>query len=680
MRHFRKVFLAFLTVFFCCVGILLSNAFTQSKVLAISQLLAPAPKQPLGTYDYFGQLLSPQKAARLVRKQGLDPDDPDSYLKIGAVEITQQLIDRGEQIFFNRKIGDAFGLQRVFGFSEGLNLILPEIQVAIQSLAGQPTGSLTITLQKDISLGGQVFPAGTVINTGLDVPPNTPFPVGLLPTRNVSCALCHAAVSPTGEILKGAPNNDLGTSLIIALSPNTAAGFARLNFNPLDPRFRVQGTGKLILNSQEQTVQLPDPDLFEAAFDAAVLAVPSGNFESSPDGIDNTTGIPNVFTFKSGPYTAGGEFAVGPFAGLSPINNAVHSSEINLLAAAQLAESALKLDREVYLGTVLQNAADPTIRLPDGAPVKPSEWLRQKVAEPTQAELEDQIPAPGTGSYPNLRPSLVTFNGLIFSPDTNKPGDIASGNFLFANNAMAAWQNSLVPPSNRSPENKAALENGSVERGAKIFKQANCATCHIPPFFTDNQIHPIQEIKTNPARARSRLGLADLLVPPKLYSFDTPVPVPANATVLDIPTKGVSSSPTSLPDGLLPKGGYKTPSLRGVYLSPPYLHDSGVAVRAGAIAVETGTLAIKDPTGLGLSGTLSVGIPADASSSLRALLDRRLRRQVIASNKANPALVLSNLDGTGHRFYVDPAAGYGVDQQTDLINFLLALDNNPGSF
>lgn len=680
MRRFRKVFLVCLIGLFCFVGILLSNIFTHSKVLAISQLLAPAPKQLLGAYDYFGQLLSPQKAARLVHKQGLDPNDPVSYQKIGAVEITQQLIDQGEKIFFNRRIGDNFGLQRVFGFKEGLEVILPEIQVAIQSLAGQPTSNLRITLQKDITLGSHVFPAGTVINSGFDVSPNARLPIGLLPTRNISCAICHAAVSPTGEILKGAPNNDLGTSLVIALSPNTAAGFARLNFNPLDPKYHIKGTGKTIIDSHGQPVQLPDPDVFEAAFDDAVLAVPFGNFESSPDGIDNTTGIPNVFTFRSGPYLADGQFAVGPFAGLSAINNAVHSSEINLLAAAQLAEATLKLDLEVYLGTVLQNAADPAIRLPDGEPVKPSEWLRKQVPNPTQAELEDQIAAPGTGIYPNLRPSLVTFNGLIFSPDTNKPGDIASGTFLFANNAMSAWQNSLVPPPNQSLENKAALESGSVERGAKIFKQANCATCHVPPFFTDNQIHPIQEIKTNPARGRSRLGLNRLLVPPQIYTLDTPVPVPANAEVLDVPTKGISSSPTTLPNGLLPKGGYKTPSLRGVYLSPPYLHDSGVAVRAGAIAVEARNITIKDPNGLGLSGTLSQGIPADASSSLRALLDRRLRRQVIASNKANPALVLSNLDGTGHRFYVDPQAGYSIDKQTDLINFLLALDNNPGSF
>jgi hypothetical protein len=511
------------------------------------------------------------------------------------------------------------------------------------------------------------------VNTGFDIAGNTQFPVGLLPTGNITCAICHAAVSPTGKILKGAPNNDLGTSLIIALSPNTAAGFARLNFNPLDPKYKVNGTGKIIIDSQGRRVQLPDPDVFEAAFDDAVLAVPFGNFESSPDGIDNTTGIPNVFTFKSRPYAADGQFAVGPFGGLSAINNAVHSSEINLLAAFQLSDETLNIDPEVYLGTILQNAADPSIRLPQGAPVKPSEWLRSLVPNPVQAELEDQVSAPGTGTYPNLRPSLFTFNGLVFSPDTNQSDDIASGTFLFAANAMSAWQNSLVPPPNRSEENRAALQSSSVERGARIFRQANCATCHIPPFFTDNQIHPVREIKTNPARAKSRLGLSSLLVPPKMYSLNTPVPIPPNASQLNIPTEGISRSPTTLPTGLAPAGGYKTPSLRGLYLSAPYLHDSGVAVRKGAIES-------KDPTGFGLTGTLSLGIPADPSSSLRALLDRRLRRLVVATNQANPDLVLSNLDGLGHSFYVDRQAGYSVGQQTDLINFLLALDDDPGRF
>lgn len=661
------------------VAVFASTYLTQTQAgLSSEDLLRPAPTQPIGSYDYFGTVLSPQQAAELVTSRGLDPSDPVSYQRVGAVQITPQLLASGENIFFNHKIGDTFGLQRVFGFGAGFARILPEVREAIDDLNGQPTSDLHIRLRKDLTVGSRVYLAGSMLDTGLDVAPGASFPVGLNRNGNLTCAVCHIAINPMdGKRLKGVPNGDLNIALLIALSPNTAAGFARLDLDPLDPSF--QGSGKTIINSQGEQVTLPDPIKFEQAFDDAVLDVPFGNFESSPDGINNTTQIPNLFTFKSGPYAADGQFAVGPFAGLSAITNAVHSSEINLLAAAQLSAQTGGVDSEVYLGVALQNAADPRIRLPEGAPVKPSEWLRVVAPDPNKAELEDQIPAPGTGSYPELLPSLFTFNGLIFSPDTGKK-DPASGPFLFAVNAMAVWQNSLVPPPNRSAQNQQALVSGSVQRGSQVFQQANCASCHVSPFFTDNQIHPIAEIGTNPARAQSRLAINDLLVAPKLFTFNTPVPVPADAEVLDIPTEGISASPTTLPNGLLPDGGYKTTSLRGLYLSAPYLHDGGAAVRAGTLQVAADGITVVDPSGLGLPGTLVLGIPADAASSLRAMVDRDLHSQVTAVNQANPALVRDNLDGTGHAFYVDPAAGFTYTQQNDLINFLLSLDDNPGQF
>lgn len=654
---------------------------TSQTAFAKIDLLQPAPTQPLGYYDYFGKLLSPQEASQLVVNKGFDPKNPISYQRIGAVKITKELIAKGEDIFFNRKIGDIFGLQGVFGFGLGIAKILPELQTAIVKLQGQPTTNLKIVLQKNIALGSRTFPKGTVINTGLKMEKGGTFPIGLgiTPKIDVSCAACHVSLSNNGERLLGVPNGEIATPLLVALSPNTAAGFARLNFNPLDPQY--QGNGKTIIDSKGNKVKLPDPEKFEKAFDNAVLDVPFGNFESSSDSINNTTQIPSIFTFKNHPYFLDGQFAVGPFAGLSAVSNGVHSSENNLLAAAQLSAETLGIDPEVYIGTFLQNAATPSLRLPEGVIVKPSEWLRKIVPNPTQAELEDQIPAPGTGTYPNLRPSLFTYNGLVFSPNTQKAGDIASGPFLFAANAMSAFQNSLVPPANQTSENWQALNSNSVERGAKVFEKANCATCHIPPFFTDNKIHPIDEIRTNPARAQSRLGLSNLLVPPKLYTFNTPVPIPAKAEVLNLPTQGISDTPTTLPKGILPKGGYKTTTLRGLYLSAPYLHDGGAAVRAGSLKVNSnGSFTVVNKSGLGLSGTLSQIIPADPASSLRALVDRDLRSLVVKANKANPSLVRSNLDGTGHYFYVDRQSGFNSNQQADLINFLLALDDNPGSF
>jgi hypothetical protein len=671
-RQRRRLAYFGLTLLFSLMGWLSAIGLFQPPIVhATSALLAPAPKQALGSYDYFGKVLSAPEAAALVQKQGLDSSDPQSYQKIGAVHITQKLLDVGEKIFFERKIGDDFGLQRVFGFQLGFAKILPELALAIAAQRGRPTSNLNITLTRDIAVGSQVFRKGSRFPTGLDLAKGALLPIGVKLPGEITCAICHVALSAKGEPLKGLPNGDLSVPFLIALAPNSAAGFARLNINPLDPRF--QGNGKMIIDSQGKSVKLPDPTKFEQAFDDLVLAVPFGHFESSPDGIDNTTQIPPLFTFKAGPYTAGGEFAVGPFGGLAGVTNGVHSSEINLLAAAQRSAETIGIDREVYLGTVLQNAADPRLRLPNG--VKPSVWLRQVAPDLAQAELEDQVAAPGLGSYPNLKISLLTYNGLVFSPATNDRRDIAKGKFFFANNAMSAWQNSLVPPPNRSVANRDALASGSADRGAKIF-ESSCLSCHHAPFFTDNRIHPIVEINTNPARAKSRLNQNALLVPPQIYSFDTTVPIPANATVLNVPTQGIADQPNLLPKGLLPDGGYKTPSLLGLYLTAPYLHDGGVAVRKGALAVQSnGTYQVADPSGLGLSGTLSVGILPDAAASLRALIDRPLRQQVIAANQANPALQVSNLEGRGHDFYIE-----GAQRQEDLINFLLALDNNPAEY
>ena len=674
IRRQRRRFV-FLSIVMVCslMGWLVSVGLMDAPIArATSPLLATPPKQPLGSYDYFGKVLSPKEAATLVKSKGLDSRDPKSYLKIGAVHITQKLLDVGEKIFFERKIGDTFGLQRVFGFQLGLASILPDLQTAIVAQQGKPTSNLPITLSREIRVGSQVFPRGTRFPTGFDVLKGGTLPIGLTPKGDITCAICHVALTPKGQQLKGVPNGDLAIPFLIALAPNSAAGFSRLSLNPLDPRF--QGNGKTILDSKGRQVKLPDPKIFEQVFDDLALAVPFGHFESSPDGIFNTTQIPPLFTFKAGPYTAGGEFAVGPFAGLAALTNGVHSSEINLLAAAQRSAETTGIDREVYLGTILQNATDPSIRLPDGI-VKPSEWLRKVAPNLAQAELEDQVPAPGLGSYPNLNISLLTYNGLAFSPDTNDTSDIASGPFFFANNAMSAWQNSLVPSPNRSRSNFNALKNGSVDRGAEVFK-SSCLTCHRSPFFTDNVIHPIAEIKTNPARAKSRLKQNSLLVAPKMYALNTPVPIPANATVLDIPTAGISNQPNQLPNGLLPNGGYKTPSLLGLYLTAPYLHDGGVAVRKNTLAVaDNGSYQILDASGLGLSGTLSQGILPDASASLRALIDRSLREKVVTANRSNPALQVSNLDGSGHEFYVE-----GAQRQQDLINFLLALDDKPGEY
>ncbi len=131
------------------------------------------------------------------------------------------------------------------------------------------------------------------------------------------------------------------------------------------------------------------------------------------------------------------------------------------------------------------NAADPKIRLPEGKNVKPSQWLRQ-LPQTYIRQNWNQVLSPDGGDYPNLKTQLMTYSGLFFSPNTNKPDDIASGPFWYAANAMATFQNSLLPPPNRSPKTSRRLKAVLCSVVLKFLSRLIVQLRHIPPFFTDN--------------------------------------------------------------------------------------------------------------------------------------------------------------------------------------------------
>lgn len=109
----------------------------------------------------------------------------------------------------------------------------------------------------------------------------------------------------------------------------------------------------------------------------------------------------------------------------------------------------------------------------------------------------------------------------------------------------------------------------------------------------------------------------------------------------------------------------------------PYLHDGGVAASSAALQEDEDGFRVVDRSQLGMAGTLMQNLVPDATASLRVVLDRRLREPAIAANRANSDLQRSNIDGSGHAYWVDQAAGFASQEQTDLIQFLLSLDDNP---
>ncbi len=648
----------------------------------IQSFLAPVPRLTVGNYDYFGASKTPDEARAIVLAAGLDPANPAHFARLGLIHVTDQLIADGRDRFFRQPLGDPDSLGRIFSLRGEVTLGIDTLQSIdpaqdpngaralrrslVLTLLTRPrlaTTNVRVRLDADLRVGSHFWPAGSTIDTGLDVAVGQTLPVGV-ETGALSCAACHAAVDPgTGRVVVGAPNSDLNIGLFLATVSNTAAAFLRFNsadIDPFEPRFPK--TGRRILDSNGTPVQLPDPAAFEDAVDDLVISIPRGNFEAAADATTAETRIPDVFIFGEGGMGYDGGFQIGPFGGAAALSSAVHSFEINFLGPESLSRLVADLDPEIYLGLVLQNAADSALRIPDG--VRPSEWLGQRVPRPEQNSI---LTLPG---YPT--PSLFSLNGLAFSP----PGET----FMYTPNALAAYQQSLGVPPNRSIANRLNLASGAVLRGAEVFAAANCHTCHAPPFFTNGAIIPNNIIKAGARRAKARRIFDGRLTDAVIPTFDQAVPLQPGATTLTLPPTPNAASNLVLPPGLdNPDGGYKVAGLLGIYLRAPYLHDGSIAAGIDALKFAAdGSYQIAAASSIGLPGTLQINRPIDAANSLCVLLDRDLRAILLANHAVAPDLARNGVEGIGHEFFVDPAAGFSRAQQSDLVAFLLALDDDPG--
>ncbi|GJE41237.1 cytochrome C oxidase Cbb3 [Methylobacterium soli] len=572
--------------------------------------------------------------------------------RAGAAPDDDALFRRGREAFYRETFGNEVFLTDVMGMLDG-GLSLYEVSRALTLLAGRGTTNLQVRIARPVTIGDRTYQPGELIATGLDVARGSLFPLGIRTSYDrghvrmgITCALCHAAFDPqSGKVVEGAPNRDLNVGLMMALAANTTAYYMHGSTPSLDP-FRTDPE-RTVRTREGGRQRLPDPDALEAAAKVEAASWPPGSFDSSPDLVTNPTSIPSSFTAEGHPYGWSGHAALGPYRGLSALNNNVHALNSDTTAQADAALALFGLDPDVYLGTLLQRAPSPSFRFDPKGNKTPSQVL--KAADPTPD-------APGLNSYAVLpsAPSAnyVTTNGLVASA----PGEPVG----YANDAMSAFQNSLWAPAHPAPqENLAEI----LALGRAVFERAGCAGCHAGPAYTDHRVIPAPEIGTEPSRARSFARTEASLAPPEAFAPGTPFPVPAGTRPVPVPLEGAQRAQVQLAWAHAgTPGGYKVPNLIGLGQSAPYLHDGGVAVGPGP-EHRPGIAPLLDPA-----------FQADPAESLRALVDRDLRARVVAANRALPRAVKARVTGEGHTYWADAGAGVTPDEQEALVRYLLSLD------
>ncbi|MEX2397645.1 MAG: hypothetical protein WD491_11490, partial [Balneolales bacterium] len=615
----------------------------------MSKVLNPERGNTEQAYDFWGVPISHDEADSLLQtelgQRNLTPGN-------GAVLIDDDLLELGRRAFYEETFNNEFFFTDIIGAMNG-PMSFWGVTRALISLRGRGTNNLQVRAARDAIVGGREINEGDIINTGIDVGRGAYMPLGMKlrfqrgrPMMGITCAACHSAYDPVSEqIIEGAPNNNLNAGLLLAMGTNSASYFANTDIDDLQ-RF-ITDNSMQVMGSDGEMHNLPDPDSLENAVDSTLVNWPPGSFDSSNETRATPTRNPDSFTLGDFPYGWTGFAMVGPFRGLSMLNNNVHGLNSDKFADTEAFHRLYGIDREVYLGTLLQNAAHENYRYTSENDETPAEFFAR--ANPTENSpvSSNAVTLP---SYPLA--SFVTPNGLW----VGTPGHTVWEEI----NAISAFQNTLVPP----PPHE-STSTSRIIQGRRVFLDAGCQDCHSGPAFTNNQVLPVEEVGTEPIRARAFDELEEILVPPTAYPFDTNIPVPPGTRTIDIPMDIVDQDQIELAWAIAgTDGGYKVKGLLGLNWTAPYLHDGGVAVGADA------------NTQLGLPGTLFRGIPADPGESLRALFDRNLRERVLSANQRMPALAEVNVRGIGHEFWVDEENDFTQEQQNNLIHYLLHLERD----
>lgn len=153
--------------------------------------------------------------------------------------------------------------------------------------------------------------------------------------------------------------------------------------------------------------------------------------------------------------------------------------------------------------------------------------------------------------------------------------------------ALAAYQETLVTAPTPFDAFRDALERGDLDsaskyphaaqRGLQLFLgRGNCALCHSGPLFTNNEFHDagvpyfLSDTTVDPGRFE---GLQNLLSNPYTLAGDWN----------DDPDRRGAWAVQSVRQSHADFGTFRTPSLRGLVETTPYMHDGSIANLEGVV-------------------------------------------------------------------------------------------------
>lgn len=454
------------------------------------------------------------------------------------------------------------------GPSVGLNVVastgmtLPAVTV---SPVPQPTASTIIDQDAAIRLGKAFF---WDVQTGSD--------------GQMACASCH--------FIGGADNRatntiNPGPDAAFQLVAGPGADFIFATFDPALIDDVVGSSGVFSRSFNGISTDLNDPvdicDPVAPANPAQALIAAAG--ERLVSGRNTPTIVGAVF-FLDNLWDG---LASHRFNGLNPLGTGTPITENGSLASQSVGAP---------LSSVLMSCAGRTFNGPNslGAKLVPRIALADQLVDPTDSVLGPLSNAPGNGLDCGFSDRLCTYADLIAAAfGTNGLSGQAAVTFYIDNfssiwgQAVQAYEATLVP--NRTPYDLGDLTAAQVN-GLQAMRNTGCMVCHVEPELSDATVQVIT--------ANGGTGV------PKPVGGDQGFHnIGASLTAQDRGRAAVPGGPYNVSN--LNEGAFKTPGLRNVKLTAPYMHNGSIAAILDVIDFYNGQNQVAnaeiDPNAVGLN-------------------------------------------------------------------------------